>query len=207
MAIATKINGDLQRVSVLDALGVTPSSPIYASPITATFSGYIASATTVQVYNINGTITAGDIIGGAYIPVGTTTSAPAGLPVTITLTLPVGESIPAAAIGLTLPMATAPATGFYTAGKAVHTGGPRLDYYTLTIEANKHSEVMDVIQKKALVHVYQIDSSTSLAVGYYPSAAWGDDSVAVLANLQAECPAGLGATWITACAGGITLNT
>lgn len=183
MAISTKINGDLQRVSVLDAVGSTPDSPIYTNPINATFVGTFLTATTIQVTSLNGTITGGDVIRGGQIPVGTLVVSYV-TPV-LTIAPPASEPIPASAIGDSIPMATATPTNLYTANKAVQSGGPKLDYYTLNASvANKHSQVIDVIQQKATVHVYQVANATAINVGYYPSGVWGADATEVQTNLN-----------------------
>jgi hypothetical protein len=193
MAVAPKINGDVRPVAVLD-------TTVYQNPLTASFNGTITGATTIVVSGLNGTITPGDIIRGAGIPEGTTVSAYAAP--TITASVPVGESLIVNALQ-SVPLTTS--SLLFTAAATVQSSGPKLDYYTITVQSNKHQTVLDLIQEKATVSSYQINNATTLAVSFYPANVWGEDNVAfgvaaptVLANLRAQVPAPLTAATLIA---------
>lgn len=160
----------------------------YSNPIKATFTGTVTSATTITVntLTLNGTINTGDIIRGAGIPDGTTISYAAP-----TITVPLGTNLTVSTTPVYLATSGLP----YSLSKSVQIGGPKLDYYTITVDSNKHQTVLNIIQDKASIYSYEITSATSLAVAFYPSGVWGSDNVAygasapgVLNNLRSQVP-------------------
>jgi hypothetical protein len=120
----------------------------------------------------------------------------------ITASVPAGESLIINA-SQEVPLTTSGV--LYSAAATVQSSGPKLDYYTITVQSNKHQTVLNIIQEKATIASYQIASATSMGVSFYPANVWGIDSVAygvaapnVLANLRAQVPAPLTAATLIA---------
>lgn len=202
MAVVSKVNSDLQQVSVLDTIFNTAQ---YTNPIVATFNGVVTGATTITVSQLQGTITIGHAVRGAGIPEGTVVAGYAAP--TLTVTVPAGSAMTVS----TQQIYMVTANPLYTVNATVQSGGAKVDYYTLTIQSGKHQAVLDAIQSAATVCSYEVKSATSIAVGWQPAGVWGQDAVGfgvaaptVLAALQAA--PGSSATLISAATKGASLT-
>jgi hypothetical protein len=172
---------------------ITASEGPYLNPVKSTFSGTVTAATTITVSGLNSTINAGDIIFGAGIPEGTTVAS--YVSPTITVSLPAGESL---TVNSSLQIFMATASVLFTPAQTVQLQGPSLDYITITLQANKHETVLDIIQERATICNYEITGTTSMSVCFQPSGVWGTDTVAfgqsaanILLALQAATPSPL----------------
>lgn len=156
MAQFIKVNADLKGVMNFDAAGYVNDA--------ITFSGTIATGTTITVINPSSTaFTAGQVVTGPGITAGTTVvSYAAGV---LTVTGPTALT-PSTALSI---MAAATK---WTVGETVQPQGPKLDFWTLTVTSNCIDEAMKVVQKRATVHIYKVASATELQVAVYDTAGW-----------------------------------
>ena len=104
------------------------------------------------------------------------------------------------------PDYTVGAVNAVTSAATVQPQGPKLDFATITKgsgswTATQVKTIIDVIQQKAVVYMYEYTSGTpdTLAVAYYPTGAWdyanGGDLDAAVTAATAACTTAGGATF------------
>jgi len=169
MAQFGKVHSDLQPVAVFDAGSYTSDS--------VTFTGVVASGTTITVSSLSGTFAAGQVLRGPAVPAGTKVVSYAAP--TLTVTGPAALTVSATPVSMAaLTMGTVAAT--------VQPQGPKLEFFTLTITDSAYEQAIQEIQQLATVYIYEIVSTTSMAVAVYPVSAWkvGDTTtnISAIAN-------------------------
>lgn len=168
MAQFTKVNADLKGVLNYDVSEYLNDA--------ITFTGNIASATTINVTNPSSTaFTVGQVVTGPGVPAGCVVAVPgyaAGV-----LTTSGGMTVS------TTPASFVAATR-WVVGENVQPQGPKLQFLTVTITANCVQEAIRVLQKRSTVHLYRVASATELHVALYSTMAW--DPATAYAQLLAE---------------------
>jgi len=85
-----------------------------------------------------------------------------------------------------------------TSGATVQLQGPKLDYATITFDGGvtgtQVAAAIVAIQQLATVHLYEYtdDTNDTLAVAFYPTAAWGDVTATGAGTLDAAVTAAVG---------------
>lgn len=166
MAQINKVHADLLPVAVFDA-GSYASDAI-------TFTGVIASGTTITVTNLSSTaFTAGQVVTGAGITAGTkVVSYAAGV---LTVTGPTALTATTTAVSMS-------ARTMVTVAATVQPQGPKLEFFTLTIVDSAFQEAIDSVQQLATVYLYEVASTTSMCVAVYPAGAWTTTTLASASN-------------------------
>ena len=165
MAQFLKVNADLQPVLHFDSASYTNDA--------ITFTGVIATGTTITVSNPSSlAFAAGQLVTGPGITAGTTVVSYAAPTLTVTG--------PTALTPTTTSAAMVAATR-WTVGSTVQPQGPKLDFWTLTIDSNCVDEALKAVGQLATIHMYRVASATSVHVAVYSTGAW-DTSTLVSAS-------------------------